>query len=53
MLTIAIAIYFFMAGLTAEWMHTAIKAEGVKEYLILSSLVWGLLWPITLWRLVS
>lgn len=53
MITIAVALYAFLAGMTAEWMHTTIKAAGVKEYLILSSLVWGVLWPVTLWRLAS
>ncbi|WP_162940857.1 hypothetical protein [Pectobacterium parmentieri] len=53
MITLAIAIYAFMAGMVAEWMHTMLKKAGKTEYPTLCALFWGCLWPVTLWRMIA
>lgn len=53
MITIAVALYAFVAGMTAEWSHTRQKTMGHKGYLAITSLIAGLMWPVTLWRISS
>lgn len=45
MITVFLIFYAFMAGMTAEHVHTKGKNMGFRERLFLASLIAALLWP--------
>lgn len=50
MITAALIIYAFMAGMTAEYIHTKLTEKGRGSYVYLVSLYLGAIWPVTIWR---
>lgn len=51
MITALIVIYSFMAGMTAEYTHTRLKKMSASGWLVLTSIISGVLWPyVILWR---
>lgn len=45
MITLFLVFYAFMAGMTAEYAHTRIKALGIKGNAFLASVMAAVLWP--------
>ena len=51
MITASLIIYAFMAGMTAEYIHTKLTEKGRGSYAYLVSLFLGAIWPATIWRM--
>lgn len=51
MITVLMIIYAFMAGMTAEYVHTRLKTMSSSRHLVLTSIILGVIWPFEIfWR---
>lgn len=51
MFTLLLIAYAFMAGVTAEYTHTRQETLGFKSHVNWVSLLAGIAWPYTIWRI--
>lgn len=51
MITLFLIAYAFMAGMTTEYSHTRQKELGYKTHLSCISIIAGIAWPYTIWRI--
>lgn len=51
MITALMIIYAFMAGMTAEYIHTILTERDSGCHTYLASFFLGVIWPVSLWRM--
>lgn len=51
MITLFLIVYAFMAGMTTEYSHTRQKELGYKTHINWISIIAGIAWPYTIWRI--
>lgn len=51
MITLLLIAYAFMAGMTTEYSHTRQKELGYKTHINWISIIAGIAWPYTIWRI--